>query len=152
MDSCRQTFGSNKYDLNSLSEFTLYGMDIEFQYAFTPCGVLKTNECFGRTFQNAMSCTYESLFNRWYTLSFLDAKSPYPPYTNASFWENPDGPGTGVLMITSNGDPCYGLTRFMRVKFICDKTAEGVSNITASQVDVCVFGLELRAKQACPLE
>ena len=55
-------------------------------------------------------------------------------------------------MITSHGDPCYGLTRFMRVKFISEKTIELITTMTVSEVDVSVARSEIRAKQACPKE
>jgi hypothetical protein len=53
-----------------------------------------------------------------------------------SFWGILSSP---LLMITSYGDPCYGLHHFMTVKFICDKTVEVVTNMNASQVDVYVL-------------
>jgi hypothetical protein len=152
MDSCQQTFGSNKYDLNGLSEFTLFGFDDQYDYALTPCAIIKPDACHGHTVPYEMSCQYQRAFRMWSTMAFLDTKSTFPPNLNATYTENPDGPGTGVLMTTSNGDPCFGTTRFMRMKFICDKTVEQPSNITIVEELRCDFHVEIRAKQACPIE
>ncbi|CAF1133924.1 unnamed protein product [Rotaria sordida] len=152
MDSCRQTFGSNKYDLNRLSEFTLFGSDDEYDYAFTPCAIVKPDACHGHTVSNEMSCQYDHSFHMWSTMSFIDSKSPWPPNANASYTENPDGPGTGILMTTTNGDPCFGVTRYMRIKFICDKTIEQPANMTVVQWIRCDFHVEVRAAQACPIQ
>jgi hypothetical protein len=84
-------------------------------------------------------------------MAFLDTKSPWPNNMNATSVENPDGPGTGVYMVTGNGDPCFGRTRFMKIKFICDKTVERPSNMTIVQWSSCEFHVEVRAIQACPI-
>ncbi|CAF1022690.1 unnamed protein product [Rotaria sp. Silwood1] len=152
MDSCRQNFGSNKYDLNRLSEFTLFGSDDEYDYAFTPCATVKPDACHGHTVLNEMSCQYDRSFQMWSTMSFVDSKSPWPPNANASYTENPDGPGTGILMTTTNGDPCFGVTRYMRIKFICDKSVEQPTHMTVVQWIRCDFHVEVRAAQACPIQ
>jgi hypothetical protein len=85
-------------------------------------------------------------------MTFLDSKSPFPPNHNATYTENPDGPGTGVFMTTSNGDPCFGTTRFMRMKFICDKPVERPTNITIAEEAGCIFHVEVRAAQACLIQ
>jgi hypothetical protein len=85
-------------------------------------------------------------------MAFLDSKSPFSPNQNATYTENPDGPGTGVFMTTSNGDPCFGRTHFMRMKFICDKTVERPLNMTIVEWYICDFHIEIRAAQACPIQ
>jgi hypothetical protein len=151
MDSCRQTFGPNKYDLNRLSEFAVQGSDDQYDYAFAPCAIVKPEVCHTHTVPNEMSCQYDRAFQMWSTMSFLDTKSPWPSNVNASYTENPDGPGTGVFMTTSNGDPCFGQTRYMRTKFICDKTVEHPRNMSIVQWTTCDFHVEIRAIQACPI-
>ena len=151
MDSCRQTFGTNKYDLNRLSEFVLFGSDDEYDYAITTCDIIKADACHGHTVSYEMSCQYNRAFQMWSTMAFLDSKSTFPPNLNATYTENPDGPGTGVFMTTINGDPCFGRTRYMRMKFICDRTVERPTNMSIVQWSNCDFHVEVRASQACPL-
>lgn len=152
MDSCRQTFGSNKYDLNRLSSFTLFASDDQYDYAINPCSVVPPEGCHGHAVPYEMSCQYQRSFHMWSTMAFLDSKSSFSPNLNATYTENPDGPGTGVFMTTTNGDPCFGRTRYMRMKFICDKTIEQPSNISIVEWSNCDFHVEVRATQACPLE
>ncbi|CAF0738193.1 unnamed protein product [Adineta steineri] len=152
MDSCHQTFGSNKYDLNRLSKFTLFGSDDEYDYALTLCDIVKAEACHGHTVPYEMSCQYNRAFQMWSTMAFLDGKSTFPPNLNATYTENPDGPGTGVFMTTNNGDPCFGRTRYMRMKLICDKTVEQPTNMTIVQWSNCDFHVEVRAIQACPIQ
>ena len=152
MDSCRQIFGSNKYDLNRLNEFTLLGSDDEYDYSLTPCAIVKPDACRGHTVPNEMSCQYSRPFQMWSTMSFLDTTSPWPSNVNATYTENPDGAGTGILMTTSNGDPCFGRVRYMRMKFICDKTVERPTNMTVVQWSNCDFHVEIRAIQACSIK
>jgi len=152
MDSCRQTFGSNKYDLNRLNSFTLFASDDQYDYSINPCAIVPPDTCHTHTVPNEMSCQYQRAFHQWSTMSFLNGQSPWPPNANATFTENPDGPGTGIFMTTSNGDPCFGTTRYMRMKFICDKTIEQPSNISIVEWLKCDFHVEIRAAQACTIE
>ncbi|CAF0872199.1 unnamed protein product [Didymodactylos carnosus] len=150
MYSCVQTFGSNTYDLNRLSQFTLLGIDDQYDYAFTPCSLVPSIACHGHIVENEMSCQYDRSFQMWSTMSFLDSKSRWPPNANATYTESPDGPGTGIVMTTTNGDPCFGVTRYMRIKFICDRTVEQPMNMTIVEEIRCDFHVNIRAAQACP--
>ena len=152
MDSCRQTFGSNQYDLNRLNEFTLLGSDDEYDYALNPCDIVKPEACHGHTVPNEMSCQYSRPFQMWSTMSFIDTKSTWPSNVNATYAEGPGGPGTGIFMTTSNGDPCFGRIRYMRMNFICDKNVEQPTNMTIVQWSNCDFHVEVRAIQACPIK
>lgn len=152
MDSCHQTLGSYTYDLNRLNNFTLFGSDDQYDYFLTPCDVLKSNQCYGHTVPNEMSCQYQRPFTQWSSMAFLDSKSPWPQNQNASFRESPGGPGTGIVMITTNGDPCFGATRIMTTRYICDKTIQHPMNMTVVQWSRCNFIVEVRAIQACPIE
>ena len=84
-------------------------------------------------------------------MAFLDSRSTFPPNRNATYTENADGPGTGVLMTTTNGDPCFGRTRYMRMKLICDRSVNRPMNMSIVQWSNCDFHVEVRASQACPL-
>jgi hypothetical protein len=152
MGSCLQTFGSNKYDLNRLSNFTLHGSDSQSNYFLTPCGVLKSSPCYGNTSQNAMGCQYQHQFKSWSVMAYLDTKSPWSRNGNATYQENPSGPGTGIVMTTSNGDICFDELRFMTTTYICDRTVSHPKTMTVVQLAQCSFTVEVRAMQACPLE
>src|SRR5689334_17159238 len=121
LDSCRQTFGSNKYDLNRLSDLTILGDDSQgFKYAFTPCGLVPINQCGQGSIEPGMTAcqvrgtTFES------SMGFLDGYGKSP---NIEFSENPAGPGTGVLMTMDNAR-CSGGQRLVRVTFTCDESAK----------------------------
>ncbi|UJR12575.1 hypothetical protein I4U23_016751 [Adineta vaga] len=152
MNSCLQTFGSNKYDLNRLSNFTLYGNDSQSKYFLTPCSFSKSSPCYDHTFPNAMSCQYDRQFKSWYGMAFLDTKSPWSRNNNATYQENPSGPGTGIVMQTSNGEICFDELRFMTTTYICDRTVLHPTTMTVVQLAQCRFTAEVRAIQACPLE
>ncbi len=152
MGSCLQTFGSNKYDLNRLSNFTLHGSDSQSNYFLTPCGVLKSSPCYGNTSQNAMGCQYQHQFKSWSVMAYLDTKSPWSRNGNATYQENPSGPGTGIVMTTNNDDICFDELRFMTTTFICDRTVSHPKTMIVVQLAQCSFTAEVRAMQACPLE
>ena len=63
MDSCRQTFGTNKYDLNRLSDFVLFGSDDEYDYAITLCDVIKVDACHGHTVPYEIELPIQSCFS-----------------------------------------------------------------------------------------
>jgi len=152
MGSCVQTFGSNKYDLNRLNNFTLYDADSQSRYFLTPCNNLPSSPCYTNASTNAISCVYQHEFQSWSTMAYLDMKSPTHRNNNATYQENPSGPGTGIVMETSNGDICFDELRFMTTTFICDETVSHPTTMKVVQLAQCRFTAEVRAMQACPLE
>jgi hypothetical protein len=153
MNSCLQTFGSNKYDLNGLSKFTLSGSDDEYDYALTPCAIVGREACHNHAVPYEMSCQYYRRYERWFTMAFIDGKSPFLPNKNATYEENSDGPGTSVLMTTSNGNTCLGVPRYVTIKFICDKTVVRPTDMTVLRnLTSCEYHIRVRAAQACPIQ
>jgi len=152
MDSCRQTLGAYIYDLNRLNNFTLFGSDDQYDYFLTPCNTLKPNECYGHNIPNEMSCQYQRSFQQWYNMAYIDSKSPWPNNLNATYTESPGGPGMGIVMRTTNGEPCFGSIRIMQTRYICDRTIENPTKLSIVEWSKCDFVAEVRAIQACPLE
>ncbi|CAF1475486.1 unnamed protein product [Didymodactylos carnosus] len=99
MNSCVQTFGNRTYDLNLLSRFVLNGTDTTRgnRFWFAPCNSLPKAVC-GYEVSGAMSCELDNRNEFDEFVSYMDGyRTP-----NATYRENPDGPGTGVIMITQN--------------------------------------------------
>ena len=152
---CEQTFGSNHYDLNQLSHLTIKGQETLFTYAFTPCGLVSTDQCGppsstpfepGMTacqqrFKGPGSPTFES------SMGFLDGYGKSPSF---QFTENTDGPGTGVIMVMKNGI-CNGGERLVTVTFTCDKSILNPTSMEVVEFPICVFQIRIRAAEACPV-
>ncbi len=154
LDSCRQTFGSNQYDLNRLSHLTILGAATIYTYAFTPCGPVSVDRC-GQNpspFEPGMTaCQVNNLdptprFES--AMGFLDG-SGHPP--NIEFSENPDGPGTGVTMTMRNAK-CNGLERLVRVIFTCDESAQNPTRMEVVEFPSCEFTIRIQAAEACPIK
>lgn len=151
LESCRQKFGSHKYDLNQLSDFTIFGSDDEFRYALTPCGLVPTNQCGKNTvpFDPGMTACQERVSGGRFesSMGFLDGYNKLP---NLEFSENPQGPGTGVVMIVRNAK-CNLQERFVQITFICDKSIKKPTRMDVVET-MCRFKITVRAVGACPLE
>lgn len=152
LKSCRQTFGSNTYDLNQLSHLTIIGQDSTFQYAFTPCGSVPTENCGKPTtifpFEKGMTACQERIGGATFEspMGFLDGYGKSP---NIEFKENPQGPGTGVVMTMQNAK-CNGAPRIVIVTFICDKTMKNPKNMIVVEKPICQFTITVKAAEACP--
>jgi hypothetical protein len=155
LPSCRQTFGSNTYDLNQLSHLTIKGEGFPYGYAITPCGLVPTSECGSNTgppFEDGMtSCqTYigdpsQPRFES--TMGFLDGYGKTP---NIEFIENSDGPGTGVMMTMRNAR-CGGIERLVKARFICDENMKTPTGMYVNENQPCVFAIKIKAAGACPV-
>lgn len=151
LDACRQTFGQNKYDLNQLSDFTLFGTDGSFRYVLTPCGLVSTDQCGTSSlpFDNGMTSCQERISPPKFesAMGFLNGYGQTP---DLEFAENPEGLGTGVVMTMRNAK-CNFMERLVKVTFICDKTVTTPSTMDVAEQPTCVFTITIRAKQACPI-
>ncbi|CAF2045809.1 unnamed protein product [Rotaria magnacalcarata] len=151
LESCRQTFGSHKYDLNQLSDLTILGTDGLFRYALTPCGLVPTNTC-GKNalpFERGMTSCQERIEGTKFEspMGFLDGYGKSP---NLQFSENPLGPGTGIVMNMRNAF-CNGGPRLVKVTFICDKNIKKPTTMSISEKPTCQFTITIKAAEACPL-
>jgi hypothetical protein len=150
LDSCRQTFGSNKYDLNQLSHLTILGEDLGYKYALTPCGLVPTDQCGQHPFPldpGMTACQQNKAILRFESaMGFLDGYGKSP---NIEFSENDDGPGTGVIMTMRNAI-CGANERLVNVIFICDKSVEKPTNMDVKEDPPCTFTIKVRAAGACP--
>ena len=151
LDACRQTFGANSYDLNQLSSVTLFGNDASFRYALTPCGLVPVENCGTnvKPFQDGMTSCQERVSPPKFEseMGFLNGYGQSP---DLEFAENPQGPGTGVLMTMRNAK-CNFNERLVKVTFVCDETVSTPSTMDVKETPTCVFNINVRAKQACPL-
>lgn len=151
LDACRQTFGTHTYDLNQLSEITLLGTDASFQYALTPCGLVPVEKCgtSSTPFENGMTSCQERMSPPKFesAMGFLNGYGKTP---DLEFIENPQGPGTGVVMTMRNAK-CNFAERLVKVTFICDETVTVPSTMDVVEKPTCAFTITVRAKQACPL-
>lgn len=150
LDACRQSFGSRKYDLNRLSGITLAGTDAQFRYLLRPCGLVATEKC-GKSFvpfEPGMMACQERISTSSFesAMGFLDGYDKSP---NLAFIENPQGPGTGIVMIIRNAK-CNGQERPVNVTFVCDKTVASPTTMNVVEGPTCKFAIEVRATQACP--
>jgi hypothetical protein len=149
--SCRQTFGSNKYDLNQLSHLTLLGDRNSYRYALTPCGLISKDKC-GKPgtspFEPGMTACQERIATTTFesSLGFLDGYGKSP---DIIFSENPQGPGTGVVMSMSNAI-CNSHERKVNVTFICDKSVKNPTTMDVIEAPVCTFSITVKAAGACP--
>jgi hypothetical protein len=151
LDFCRLTFDSNRYDLNQLNGETLLGNDSSFRYALRACAVLPTDLCGKNTrpYEAGMMACQERVSTQTFesSMGFLNGYGKSP---DLEFKENPQGPGTGVLMIMRNA-LCNGRERVVQVTFICDRSATKPSPMTVAESPTCTFEISLRAAQACPV-
>ncbi|CAF3782519.1 unnamed protein product [Rotaria socialis] len=151
LESCRQTFGSHKYDLNQLSDLTILGTGGLFRYALTPCGLVPTNTCGKNTlpFERGMTSCQERIATATFeaSMGFLDGYGKSP---NLQFSENPQGPGTGIIMNISNA-LCNGGPRLVKITFICDKNIKKPTTMSVSENPACQFTVTIKAAEACPL-
>lgn len=152
---CEQTFGSNHYDLNQLSHLTIKGQETLFTYAFTPCGLVSTDQCGppsstpfepGMTacqqrFKGPGSPAFES------SMGFLDGYGMSPSF---EFSENTDGPGTGVIMVMRNAR-CNWSDRVVKVVFTCDKSITNPTSMEIVEFPTCQFTIYIKAAEACPV-
>jgi hypothetical protein len=157
MQSCIQTFGNSSkrtYNLNRLSKFTLNGTDTPTGHVFwfSPCNTIPNTTCTDVTSAGAMSCQLLNKDVFYEYVSYMDGFKG----TNATYEENPDGPGTGVIMTTQNGDDCnphqWCSKRIMIAKFICDKTIEIPSIMDVTENPLCTHNFVIRAHGACPVK
>ncbi|CAF5028902.1 unnamed protein product [Rotaria sp. Silwood1] len=152
LETCRQTFGSNKYDLNQLNHITLIGEDKTFRYAFNPCDLVPIDKC-GKnsgSFEQGMTACQERILGTKFEspMGFLDGYGKLP---NLEFSENPQGPGTGIVMIMRNAK-CNGVERFVHVTFICDKSIKQPTTMNVIEDPMCKFMITVQAAEACPLK
>jgi hypothetical protein len=151
LHSCRQTFGSNKYDLNQLSHLTLFGSDTSFRYALTPCGLVSTDNCgkSSKPFENGMTSCQERVSANSFesAMGFLDGYGKPP---NLEFSENPQGSGTGVLMTMRNAK-CNQAPRIVNITFICDKNIPNPTTMDVQETS-CQFAITVKAAGACPVK
>ena len=151
LDVCRQTFGTNTYDLNQLSSITLLGSDTSFRYALTPCGLVPVENCGTSVepFKDGMTSCQERVSPPKFEseMGFLNGYGQSP---DLEFAENPQGSGTGVLMTMRNAK-CNFIERLVKVTFVCDETVSTPSTMDVKEAPFCVFSMTVRAKQACPL-
>jgi hypothetical protein len=151
--SCRQTFGSHKYDLNQLSGFTISGREGIFRYVITPCGLVPTDQCGAKTtpFELGMtSCQVNTLYipaTFESEMGFLDGYGKPP---NLEFSENTDGSVTGVTMMMRNAR-CNGGERTVKVVFICNENIKTPTEMNAVEFPACQFTLQIKAAGACPI-
>ena len=149
--ACRQTFGSNEYDLNQLDHLTLLGDDGAFRYALTPCALISTAKCGTSTqpFEKGMTACQERISSTTFesSMGFLDGYGKTP---NIEFSENPQGPGTGVVMIMRNAK-CNGAERRVTTTFICDQSVHNPTKMDVSEAPSCNFTIIVRAAEACPI-
>jgi hypothetical protein len=151
MPSCRLTFGSNRYDLTRLSDLTLNGDGTtpdHYHYAINPCGLVPPTSCgIPTTPRTGVMACQTSMINTFVSiLGFIDGVKE----TNALFIEREE-PGSGVVMTIRNGDICGGPPRTMIVTFICDSKVKRPTLIDVDETPACIFNIELRAADACPL-
>lgn len=151
---CEQTFGPNHYDLNQLSHLTITGNDPQFRYAFTPCGLVPTDQCGSSStgFQAGMTACQERVEGpgapRFESeMGFLDGYD-HPP--NIEFSENADGPGTGVIMTMKNAK-CNLVERLVKAIFTCDKSVKNPTTMDIVEFPACQFTIRIRAAEACPV-
>jgi hypothetical protein len=153
LDSCRQTFGSNKYDLNQLNDFTISGDEGFYRYVITPCGLVPITQCGDNPFppfeSGMTSCQVRNLGPPSFesSMGFLDGYGKPP---NLEFSENTDGPGTGVIMMMRNAK-CSGGERGVKVVFICDESITTPTRMDAVEFPTCQFTLKIKAAGACPI-
>ncbi|CAF0757670.1 unnamed protein product [Didymodactylos carnosus] len=144
MASCQQTFGSSKYDLNSLNTFTLTGSDQEYNYAFTPCGIVPQTSCGGRMVNGVMACQTSKTQSFVAVIAYTDGSKP----TNATYTKD----AKGIVMTTINGDTC-GPRRTMTATFICDKNIKKPTTMEVHEPRPpgCTFNIIVKAAGACPI-
>jgi hypothetical protein len=151
LDACRQTFGPNKYDLNQLDHLTLLGDEGLFRYALTPCGLVSTDKCgtYAMPFEKGMTGCQERIASTSFesSMGFLDGYGKTP---NIEFSENPQGPGTGVVIIIRNAK-CNGMERLVTTTFICDQSVHNPTKMDVTEVS-CKFTITVRAAEACPVK
>jgi hypothetical protein len=152
--SCRQTFGSNTYDLNQFSHLTIKGEESPYGYALTPCGLVPTSQCGSNSgpFEDGMTACQTYIVDpsqpRFESaMGFLDGYGKLP---NIEFIENNAGPGTGVIMTIHNAR-CSGVDRLVKVTFICDKSVKTPTNMDVKEDPSCQFAITIKAAGACPL-
>ncbi|CAF1050737.1 unnamed protein product [Rotaria sordida] len=152
LNTCRQTFGPNKYDLNQLSHLTILGEEKPFRYVLTPCGLVPTNKCGSSTssFEPGMTACQERIPDARFesAMGFLDGYGKSP---NLLFNENPQGPGTGIVMTMRNA-LCNGHERFVNVTFICDENIKQPTKMNVIEGPICKFKIIVRAAEACPVK
>ena len=151
LDVCSLKFGSVRYDLNRLSGVTLFGDDASFRYALRPCAAVPTDQCGTNTqpFEPGMMACQERVSPPKFEspMGFLNGYGQSP---DLEFQENPQGPGTGVLMIVKNAK-CNFQPRIVRVTFICDRSASKPRTMIVKEAPTCTFEITVRAAEACPL-
>ena len=151
LDVCRLTFGSSRYDLNRLNGLTLLGGDASFRYALSPCSPVPTEQCGTNTqpFEAGMMACQERVSpNKFESpMGFLNGYGKSP---DVEFKANPQGEGTGVLMIVRNA-LCNGGERLVQVTFICDPSANKPKTMNVSEAPICTFTITVKAAEACPL-
>jgi len=153
IDSCRQIFSLNEYDLNQLSNFTIFGEETSFRYAITPCGLVPTDRCRQNTspFEAGMTACQERLVGSTpsfqLAIGFLDGYGKPP---NLEFSENTDGSVTGVTMMMRNAR-CNGGERTVKVVFICNENIKTPTEMNAVEFPACQFTLQIKAAGACPI-
>ncbi|UJR23973.1 hypothetical protein I4U23_026940 [Adineta vaga] len=151
LDSCRRTFGKNKYDLNQLNHLALEGDDGDFRYVLTPCGLVPKEKC-GKTtgpLEEGMMACQERIATSGFesAMGFLDGYGKSP---NLEFQENPQGPGTGVLMTVRNA-LCNARERLVTVTLICDKIVKSPTTMVIVEAPTCQFAITVKAAGACPI-
>lgn len=153
LDSCRQTFGSNTYDLNELSHLTLTGEQGIYRYALTPCGVISTDKCGTNPlpFEPGMTACQERFIGPSTpvfesAMGFLDGYGKTP---NIEFRENSDKPGSGITMTMRNA-LCNAQPRLVIVIFTCDKSIETPTTMEVVEFPTCEFTIRISAAGACP--
>jgi hypothetical protein len=153
LPACRQTFGSNTYDLNRLSQFTITGEDtLIYGYAITPCGSVPTSQCGqnSQPFEQGMMACQKRMLGPTPSfesaMGFLDGYGKTP---NLEFSENTDGPGKGVIMTMRNAR-CSGMERLVKVIFICDESVATPTRMEVEEFPVCQFTIRIKAAGACP--
>ncbi|CAF1586333.1 unnamed protein product [Adineta ricciae] len=152
LDSCRQTFGKHKYDLNRLNHLVLSGDGGEFRYVLTPCGLVPTDKCgkSGTPFTQGMMACQERIATSSFesAMGFLDGYGKTP---NLEFVENSQGPGTGVLMTVRNA-LCNGRERLVKITFVCDESQKNPSTMVVVEGPTCQFAITVKAADACPVQ
>ncbi|CAF1099877.1 unnamed protein product [Rotaria sordida] len=151
-ERCRQTFGSNKYDLNQLSHLTILGEEKPYRYVLTPCGLVPTDKCGSSTLplEQGMTSCQEKISEATFAsaMGFLDGYGKSP---NLEFNENPQGPGTGIVMTMRNA-LCNSGGRFVNVTFICDKSIKQPTKMNVVEDPKCKFTIIIIAAEACPIK
>ncbi|CAF1457410.1 unnamed protein product [Adineta steineri] len=150
--SCRQTFGANKYDLNKLDHLTLSGGDTQFRYLLTPCGLVPADKC-GKSpapLDKGITSCQERIATSSFesAMGYLDGYGKSP---NLEFKENPQGPGTGVVMTMRNAK-CNMNKRLVKITFICDTSITNPTTMDVKENPTCQFDITVKAAGACPIK